>query len=200
MNKGLIPVVMLALVAASAIGALAHGHGHRGHGGARASLAETLALTEDQQAELSGLRESFGEVSQALRASHREAFEGVLTTAQLATLEEIRESGTRPRVRGSLVTALALSEEQQTALAEVREARKAEKTALREQHRAAFRGILTEQQLALLEEIKASHPRHGVPHDGDGDDSISTEAAVLSTSAATAVEKQSWGQLKGAFK
>jgi len=100
MNKGLIPVVMLALVAASAIGALAHGHGHRGHGGARASLAETLALTEDQQAEFSGLRESFAEASQALRASHREAFEGVLTTAQLATLEEIRESGTRPRVRG----------------------------------------------------------------------------------------------------
>jgi len=101
MNKGLIPVVMLALVAAPAIGAgVAHGNGHRGHGGARASLAETLALTEDQQAEFSGLRESFAEASQALRASHREAFEGVLTTAQLATLEAIRESGTRPRVRG----------------------------------------------------------------------------------------------------
>ena len=202
MNKGLIPVVMLALVAASAIGALAHGRGHRGHEGARALLAQTLALSEDQQAELSGLRESFAEASRALRASHHEAFEDVLTTAQLATLEEIRESGTRPRVRGSLVTALGLSEEQQAALAEVREALKAERTALREEHRAAFRGVLTEQQLALLEEIKASHPRRGMGHDADGEeesnDSISTEA--LSTSAATAVEDQSWGQLKGAFK
>ena len=202
MNKGLISVVMLALVAVSAIGALAHGRASGGHGGARASLAETLALTQDQQAELAGLRESFAEASQALRASHQEAFEAVLTTAQLATLEEIRESGTRPRVRGSLVTALGLSEEQQAALAEVREALEAEKTALREEHRAAFRGVLTEQQLALLEEIKASHPRRGMGHDGDGEsnDSISTEAAALNTSAATAVEDQSWGQLKGAFK
>ncbi len=206
---GVIPIVMLALIAASAISLSAHGRGFRGHGGARVSLAETLALTDDQQDEMAGLKESFGEARQALRESHRAAFLEVLTEEQVATLDEIHESGSRRHYRGSLLEALVLTQEQQEALAAVREAMMAEKTALRDDRRAAFEGILTEEQLALLEEIKASRPAHGRCDDADEADggdtgevegAVSTEAAAVTTSTATAVEDQSWGQVKRGFK
>ncbi len=196
---GVIPIVMLGLVAASAISLSAHGRGIRGHGGARVSLA--LALTEDQQAELAGLREAFGEANQALRESHRAAFREVLTEEQVATLEEIRESGSRRHARGSLVEALGLTDEQQEALAQVREAMKADKIALRDDRRTAFEGILSEEQLALLEEIRASRPAHGRRGDADEADSGGdVDAAALTISTATAVEDQSWGQVKRGFR
>ena len=205
MNKGAIPVVMLALVAVSAIGVSAHGRGSRGNGEAGVSMAETLALTEDQQAELKELRESFGEAHQSLRESHRAAFREVLTADQVATLDEIRESGSQRHVRGSMGAALGLTEEQQEARA-----------ALRDEHNAAFAAVLTEEQLALLEQIRASHPRNGVARHGrdrhgprygkdhgdggDDDGAVSIEAAALTTSTTTAIENQSWGQLKRGFE
>ncbi len=205
---GVIPVIMLALVAASAISVSANGRGFRGHGRAHVSLAETLALTEDQQAEMASLRESFGEARQDLRESHRAAFREVLTEEQVATLDEIHESGARRRgARGSLVEALGLTDEQRETLAALREGAMVEKTALRDDRRAAFEGILSEEQLALLEEIRASRPahgRHGRADEVDGGDigdggGFSTEAAALTTSATTAVEDRSWGQVKRGF-
>lgn len=218
MNKGAIPVAMLALVAVSAIGVPAHGRGSRGDGEACVSLAETLALTEDQQAELKELRESFGEAHQSLRESHRGAFREVLTAEQVAALDEIRETGSRRHVRSSMGAALGLTEEQQEALAAAREEHQAEGAALRDEHHAAVAAVLTEEQLALLEQIRASHPRNGVARHGarhgrdrhgdgvdngdggDDDDAVSIEATALTTSTTTAIENQSWGQLKRGFE
>ena len=215
MNKGAIPVLTLALVAASAISLSAHGRGFKGHEGARASdrarvpLTETLSLPDDQQASLAQLKESFGEARQALRKSHRAAFREILTAEQVATLEEIHESGSRRHTRGGRGDALNLTEEQREALEGIRQTTMAEKSALRDEHRAAFEAILTEEQLALLEEFRASRPSHGrhgktdAPEVGDaveGEGGISTEAASLTVTAATAVEDQSWGQVKRGFR
>ncbi len=76
----------------------------------QAQLVETLGLTQDQQTQWEQLREagqaamedlrSSGDASRedvdALRASHREAFEAILTPAQITALQQLHNDRPRP--------------------------------------------------------------------------------------------------------
>jgi Spy/CpxP family protein refolding chaperone len=197
-------VAMAALVLAMAVAAVAHGGrmgGKERMGDAhRASLTELLGLTEDQQAQLTTLRETYGERKQALREDKRAAVEAVLTPEQVATLETLRADA-EGRRHGSKADALGLTPDQVAAIDALRESFHAQITDLRQARHAEFEAILTAEQL----EIHGDAPfckggrRHGA---GDGEtppdeEMTTTESALgLAEAAPTAVAETSWGALK----
>ena len=83
---------------------------------------------------------------------------------------------------------------------------------LRKEYQAAFEAALTAEQLATLEEVRASFPRHrnkervdegdvagaevDPPADVDAGESVGTSLEISAISAATAVEETSWGGVK----
>jgi Spy/CpxP family protein refolding chaperone len=204
-------VVMLVAVFALALAVQAEAGGRRGHmkghmgggGGAKAALE----LSEDQLAQLDALKAQHMEEKQALRDEHKQAFEAILTADQLATLEAFRASRTEEgHHRRGARPDLGLSEEQQAELTALREQHHEVRQAQREQFKTAFEAILTPEQLATLEEIRASRPCHKGETDeptgdvDDGGDSVTTAAAVQldlgDDGAPTAVEDMSWGRVK----
>ena len=159
-------------------GRFGRGPGGRGDG---AGLGSALDLTDTQKEKLAALRdqhqgdmqtlrqdwEANREEIQALRQQHREAFLALLDDDQKAQLEERRAErpeGQRPGRggpgRGMRPAAGDLTDEQRTALQELRTAFREEVQTLREsgdldrekfqdmreKHRAAVEGILTETQ------------------------------------------------------
>ena len=201
-------VAMLVAIFALGLAVQAQAHGKKGrlkhHGGDRIKAA--LDLSAEQQAQLDVLKAQHREQKQAMRDEHKQAFEALLDGEQLAILEEHRASrAAAGRDRRCKRPDLGLSEEQKEEAAVLREGHKAARRAQREEFKAAFEGMLTPEQLATLEEIKANRP-----HRKDGTDKASgdaNEAGDTATTAAlkidlgndgapTAVEDVSWGRIK----
>ena len=208
MNRRITFAIGVMLVAGSAIGAAAHG---RRHGGGKASLAELLALTEVQQAELTEIRISFSEQKQAIKEGYRAEFEAILTADQLEALTANQDGGGKRHHRGPLSEILQLSDNQLTQKTELRLAKMEAMQLLRAEYTSAFEAALTAEQLATLEEVRASFlPRHR-KNDGETGDVGEADPdppgnaadvepvasfAVSAISEATAVEEMSWGGVK----
>ena len=209
MNRCITLAIGVMLVAGTAIDAAAHG---RKRGADRVSLAELLELTETQQAELTEIRTTFSERRQAIKEEYRAEFEAILNADQLETLANIKESGRKRHRRAPLSEVLQLSEDQLAQKSDLKSARREEIQVLREEYQAAFEAALTAEQLATLEEVRASFPRHGKkergedgdvagaevdpPADVDAGESVETSFEISAISAATAVEETSWGGVK----
>ena len=166
---------------------------------------------------------------QALRESHREAFLAVLTDEQRATAEQVRAEretikaagkgrrGGRRQQRLHLQEALGLNEDQQSQLQTLREeartavqalredesATRDQFRALRESRRRDFLEILTEEQQATMESLRAKRLHHRGrfgPADGtkgaEGEGLPLLEATDGASKAATSVQSITWGQIK----
>ncbi|MEE2659508.1 MAG: hypothetical protein VX733_13460 [Candidatus Latescibacterota bacterium] len=179
------------------------------------------ALRKDESA----TRDQF----RALRESHREAFLAVLTDEQRATAEQVRAEretikaagkgrrGGRRQQRLHLQEALGLNEDQQSQLQTLREeartavqalredesATRDQFRALRESRRRDFLEILTEEQQATMESLRAKRLHHRGrfgPADGtkgaEGEGLPLLEATDGASKAATSVQSITWGQIK----
>jgi len=201
-------VAMLVAILALGLAVQAQAHGKKGrlkhHGGHRIKAA--LDLNAEQLAQLEVLKAQHRAQRQAMRDEHKQAFEALLDDRQRTILEEHRaRRAAEGRDRRCERPDLGLSEGQKEAAAVLREGNKAARRALREEFKAAFEAMLTPEQLATLEEIKANRP-----HRKDGTDKASgdaNEAGDTATTAAlkidlgndgapTAVEDVSWGRIK----
>lgn len=190
------------LVAATALSALAHGRGFQ-----RSSLQEQLGLSDEQQTQIADLRDRFGEDSQALHDAYKADINAVFSEEQLAAIDAYHAE--RATNRRTPRPELNISEEQKAALGELREVYKEARSALIEAHKLAFADLLSEEQLALLEELKAArHSRHRGDKSGredtetDNEEETQTSEATLQAfpnTPATAVESSSWGRIKGSL-
>ena len=188
------------------ISAQAHGKGGR-KGQHNGGLTEALGLSEEQQGQLEELKGQHMEQKQALHEEHRQVFEAILTPEQLAALEEFRASNPkRGRHRGARLD-LGLSQEQLGQLEELKGQHMEEWQALRDGYREGLEAILTAEQLATLEDLKAERGCHkgDKAEDGDGgaEDETDTQTSKValqvdlgSDGAPTAVEETSWGRVK----
>ncbi len=163
-----------------------------------ANREEIKALVEAKE-NGSITEEDFREQAKALREANREALQNLLTDEQKATLEQKREEmkakfeERKDAAETARVEALGLTADQQVALAEMREAHRAEAKALieqaragdldreairtemqslRETHKAALADVMTPEQIeiadihhALMGSINA---RRGARHGGKG--------------------------------
>ena len=209
MNRCITLAIGVILVAGTAIDAAAHG---RRHGADKVSLTELLGLTETQQAELTEIRTAFSERRLAIKEEYRAEFEAILSADQLEVFADLKESGEKRHRRAPLFEVLQLSEDQLTQKGELRSARMEEMQVLRAEFQAAFEAALTTEQLATLEEARASFPCNGKKERGDDGDvagaevdppadvdvgeSVETSFEISAISAATAVEETSWGGVK----
>ena len=133
---------------------------------------------------MQALKES-GDISRedvrALRERHRKAFTGVLTGEQRAQLEarkaewQARKDERRWVGRGGALMRLELGDDQQAQLQALRrrhrqqmekskasgDVAREQVRALREQYREAFQAVLTEEQRAQLDELRAERESQG---------------------------------------
>ena len=186
----------LLLVAATAMDTSARGrggkqgfHGHGKRSGHKGALVEQLGLSEDQQAQIQALKEDIRGQRQALGEEYRAGFEAILTDEQRDALAGLK---TNRGKRDSLVEQLGLSDDQQAQIQALREGLNEQKQALGEEYRAGFEAILTAEQYATFEEIKANRGSHS-----KGSEEESETAAA--GKATTAVEETSWGRVKESF-
>ena len=148
-------------------------------------LATLLSLTEDQQAQAQQIFDTMHTDLEALREQGRADFEALLTADQLAQLEALRaereadglHAGPPPMMGGPmhgpgfgrpdpeamqqarldrLTEELGLSEGQVTQIAALQDEQRAAVEARRQQAKDEFRAILTDEQIAILDEIEAS--------------------------------------------
>ena len=147
-----------------------------------------LGLTDDQQAQIDALKDQ-----DLTKEEFYTSFEAILTDDQRDALAERKANrskhGKRGKHKTSLVDPLGLSEDQQAQVQALREALQEQKQTLREQFRTDFAAILTAEQLAILEAIKA---KRGTK---EKDETTATAAGKATTS----VEQTSWGRVKDAL-
>ena len=148
-----------------------------------------LGLTDDQKTQIQDLKDQ-----DLTKEEFRTSFEAILTDEQIQTLEERKanrgQRGKRGKHRNSLVEQLGLTDEQKTQIQTLIEDLNEQRQALREEYWTDFEAILTADQLAILESIKAKR--------GSKDEAKTTETAAAGK-ATTSVEETSWGRLKGSF-
>ena len=151
-----------------------------------------LGLTDDQQAQIDALKDQ-----DLTKEEFYTSFAAILTDDQRDALAERKakrgkhgKRGKRGKHKTSLVNPLGLSEDQQAQVQALREALQEQKQTLREQFRADFAAILTAEQLAILEAIKAKR--------GSKEEVEKTETGAAGK-ATTSVEQTSWGRVKDAL-
>jgi Spy/CpxP family protein refolding chaperone len=177
---------------------------------------------------LKGSGESTRQAFQALRESHREQAHAILTDEQRTQLQALRaereanrpEDGHRGRQgqRPGLSSVIELSDDQESQIETLRgdfrtqvealrasgEGSREQGKALFEAHREQVQALLTDEQLATLQEYRAQREtnhegngrRHGRGgHQGAVDDANETETVAAQKSAA-AVETRSWSVVK----
>ena len=148
-----------------------------------------LGLSEDQQAQIDALKDQ-----DLTKEEFHSSFEAILTDDQRDALAERKANrgkhGKRGKHKDSPVNPLGLSDDQQEQLNALKEDLREQKQALGEQFRTDFEAILTADQLATLEAIKAKR--------GSKDEAKTTETAAAGK-ATTSVEETSWGRVKGSF-
>ena len=143
-----------------------------------AEIENPLGLSEDQEEQLQALKEQ-----DLTKEEFQTSLDAILTDEQRDALEEQKANrgkhGKRGKHEDSLVEQLGLTEDQQTQIQTLREDLREQKQALGKQYWTGLEAILTDEQLATLEQTKAN--RGG-----------KEEAATT----ATAVAETSWGRVK----
>lgn len=167
-------------------------------------LTGDLALTEEQRTQAQEIFQAAHDDIKALRQTAQDdIYNNVLTDEQRATLDELRANhrplmegddaaargfgrgpgpgggrgpafGRRP-FRDRLAEALDLTDEQQTQIDEIRAQLREDVRARHEQAREEFRAILTDEQLAALDEFIANHPMPGHDDSDETDSDNSNE-------------------------
>lgn len=142
-------------------------------------IADALGLTDEQKAAAEEIHTSARTDIEALVESGRSQFRALLTEEQLATLDSLEAStgfdgphhngmgmghgGFANDAKGAdghadrLAAALSLTDDQIAAWTAIREETRAAIDARRDEARTAFRALLTEEQLATLDQIEAAH-------------------------------------------
>ena len=170
----------LLLVTTAAMDTSARGWGAKGKHGKhrehRGSWTEQLGLSEDQLAQVQTLKEDLRAQRQALGDQYRTDFAAILTDEQREALAAIENP-------------LGLSADQAEQVQALKEDLREQKQALRDQYRTGFEAILTAEQLATLEQIKADR----------GSQEAAETTKTAAAGKATAVEQTSWGRVKNSF-
>ena len=130
-----------------------------------------LGLSADQKEQIQALKEQ-----DLTKEEFRTSFEAILTDEQREALAAIENP-------------LGLSADQAEQVQALKEDLREQKQALRDQYRTGFEAILTAEQLATLEQIKADR--------GSQEAAETTQTAAAGK--ATAVEQTSWGRVKNYF-
>lgn len=147
-------------------------------------LGDLLDLTEDQQAQADAIFMDLHSNIDDLRMLAQEDIRAELTDEQLAILDSMKPAdamgggasarphrGMRPGPGGPggpgsfeahLAELLDLTEDQQAAIDAIRQQLRDDVQAAHEAAREAFRAILTDEQLATLDDFEAAHPGPGM--------------------------------------
>ncbi len=150
-------------------------------------IRNPLGLTEDQQTQIQALKDQ-----DLTKEEFLSSLEDILTDEQSETLEELKAN--RGGHKDSLAEQLGLTEDQQEQIEELREDLKEGWQALREEFSTDFEAILTADQLATLEDLKANRGCHSKNSE---EETETTETAAAGKAAA--VEQTSWGRVKDSF-
>ena len=130
-----------------------------------------LGLSADQKEQIQTLKEQ-----DLTKEEFRTSFEAILTDEQREALAAIENP-------------LGLSADQAEQVQALKEDLREQKQALRDQYRTGFEAILTAEQLATLEQIKADR----------GSQEAAETTKTAAAGKATAVEQTSWGRVKNSF-
>ena len=152
-----------------------------------AAIRNPLGLSDDQQTQIQALKEQ-----DLTKEEYRAGFEAILTDEQRDALAGLKTNRGKRGKRDSLVEQLGLSDDQQAQIQALREGLNEQKQALGEEYWTGFEAILTAEQYATFEEIKANRGSHS-----KGSEEESETAAA--GKATTAVEETSWGRVKESF-
>ena len=169
----------------------------------RGALAEQLGLSEDQRSRAEAIHSDFVARMKELHATHKADRQALLSQEQLDALAARR--GEKGRRRGKVD--LDLSQEQRDALKSLSASFREAHSALREEHKAAFTALLTDEQIATLEALRSTRSERGPRRSRSGSDpggsadagSVMSESSLLwsdGNALPTAVESTSWGQIK----
>lgn len=132
-------------------------------------LARMLNLTDEQEDQADAIHDAARDDIKVLRRAARDQIRALLTDEQKATLDEIRNhppmpgAGHGPPPPGEnpidrLAEDLGLSDEQKSQISAIHDATRAQIEARRQQERDEFRAILTEEQLAKLDDFESHMP------------------------------------------
>ena len=130
-----------------------------------------LGLSADQKEQIQTLKEQ-----DLTKEEFRTSFEAILTDEQREALAAIENP-------------LGLTADQAEQVQALKEDLREQKQALRDQYRTGFEAILTAEQLATLEQIKADR----------GSQEAAETTKTAAAGKATAVEQTSWGRVKNSF-
>ena len=130
-----------------------------------------LGLSADQKEQIQALKKQ-----DLTKEEFRTSFEAILTDEQREALAAIENP-------------LGLSADQAEQVQALKEDLREQKQALRDQYRTGFEAILTTDQLATLEQIKADR----------GSQEAAETTKTAAAGKATAVEQTSWGRVKNSF-
>ena len=169
----------------------------------RGAIAEQLGLSEDQRSRAEAIHSDFVARMKELHAAHKADRQALLSQEQLDALAA--RQGEKGRRRGKVD--LDLSQEQRDALKSLSASFREAHSALREEHKAAFTALLTDEQIATLEALRSTRSERGPRRSRSGSDpggsadagSVMSESSLLwsdGNALPTAVESTSWGRIK----
>jgi Spy/CpxP family protein refolding chaperone len=173
----------------------------------RGALAEQLGLSEDQRSRAEAIHSDFVARMKELHAAHKADRQALLSQEQLDALAA--RQGEKGRRRGKVD--LDLSQEQRDALKSLSVSFREAHSALRQEHKAAFTALLTDEQIASLEALRSTRTERGPRRSRSGSDlggsadagSVISESSLLWSNGndlPTAVESTSWGRIKKDIK
>ncbi len=164
----------------------------------RGALAEQLGLSEDQRSRAEAIQSDFVARMKELHAAHKADKQALLSQEQLDALAA--RQGEKGRRRGKVD--LDLSQEQRDALKSLSVSFREAHSALRQEHKAAFTALLTDEQIASLEALRSTRTERGPRRSRSGSNlggSVISESSLLWSNGndlPTAVESTSWGRIK----
>lgn len=158
-------IFSLAAVTLLSFGAFAADGGHRHGGRGFERMAQHLSLTESQQSQLKPIFEAQKAQRKQLRQQFQAQMRAILTPEQVAQLDQHKaerraeraeggREGWKRGERGGKFASLNLSDTQKSQLKALREARKPQMQAQRQQFEQQLASILTVEQRAKVEEMK----------------------------------------------
>jgi len=173
----------------------------------RGALAEQLGLSEDQRSRAEAIHSDFVARMKELHATHKADRQALLSQEQLDALAA--RQGEKGRRRGKVD--LDLSQEQRDALKSLSVSFREAHSTLRQEHKAAFTALLTDEQIASLEALRSTRTERGPRRSRSGSDlggsadagSVISESSLLwsdGNALPTAVESTSWGRIKKDIK
>ena len=169
----------------------------------RGALAEQLGLSEDQRSRAEAIHSDFVARMKELHATHKADRQALLSQEQLDALAA--RQGEKGRRRGKVD--LDLSQEQRDALKSLSVSFREAHSTLRQEHKAAFTALLTDEQIASLEALRSTRTERGPRRSRSGSalggsadaGSVISESSLLwsdGNALPTAVESTSWGRIK----